>query len=718
MASNLKVVFEIVGKGLYVSDQIEAGIRRIGKEAKTTFGKLTDLKNILIGAAIGGLSKQFVDAAISFEGLQNKMSAALGPMGNAAETIQWLRDESKRTGQQFLVNADSFASFAASTLRSNLTLEQTKKIYTDIAETSTSLHLSQEKSKLVFLALEQIASKGVVSMEELRRQLGESLPGAVQIGARAMGMTSGAFMKAVASGKIMSDEFLPKFAEQVRKELGGSFADASNSINANINRMQNSWFNIKLAIGNALKPILQEYFPQFITNMDSLASSIEKNSKGIQIAILGTATTIQILFNGLQMLADLLVTGMLSSFEIFGMGIDTLKTSLKSLTTYADGAFEAVYGALHLDGNMIKDGISKMGEYKDNFKELWTSIKVRADDIKSYWGTLGKESNKNVQDIADAMTRLQNLINKENVKPKPKDLLPDDNNNNNDNGDPVDDRILKARERFHEQLLKMQIDNYEKNGKVAYDLRKQQYEYELQQLKNQINEKIITQEDGDAMMRALHDKYLDDIHNAEDKSDKKQEDIDKKKVEDTKKLSDSIYDANYRLQTSLNNLAMMALTKNKKWASEHRALLYSMALADAAGAAVKGIYQVWSDKETGNTYTKLALSAAVMAEIIASTATQISQIKSSFARGTTSAPGGYSLVGEQGPEIANIPRGSQVFTAGQTQRIMQSVNNNSSSSQNIFHKNDSLTGEKLIKLLRAGKLRDFVTDFKYQMAMA
>lgn len=37
-----------------------------------------------------------------------------------------------------------------------------------------------------------------------------------------------------------------------------------------------------------------------------------------------------------------------------------------------------------------------------------------------------------------------------------------------------------------------------------------------------------------------------------------------------------------------------------------------------------------------------------------------------FATGTDNAPGGLALVGEEGPELVNLPRGSQVFTATQT----------------------------------------------------
>ena len=40
------------------------------------------------------------------------------------------------------------------------------------------------------------------------------------------------------------------------------------------------------------------------------------------------------------------------------------------------------------------------------------------------------------------------------------------------------------------------------------------------------------------------------------------------------------------------------------------------------------------------------------------------------AKGMSSAPGGLTMVGERGPELVNLPRGAQVYTAGQTSRIL------------------------------------------------
>jgi len=47
--------------------------------------------------------------------------------------------------------------------------------------------------------------------------------------------------------------------------------------------------------------------------------------------------------------------------------------------------------------------------------------------------------------------------------------------------------------------------------------------------------------------------------------------------------------------------------------------------------------------------------------------------RSAFAVGTRNAPGGLALVGERGPELVNIPRGSQVIPAAQTANMLGGV---------------------------------------------
>lgn len=55
-----------------------------------------------------------------------------------------------------------------------------------------------------------------------------------------------------------------------------------------------------------------------------------------------------------------------------------------------------------------------------------------------------------------------------------------------------------------------------------------------------------------------------------------------------------------------------------------------------------------------------------------------------FAKGTNFAPGGPAILGENGPELVNLPRGSEVKTASQTRQILSGATRNKA--QNVTHK--------------------------------
>ena len=68
----------------------------------------------------------------------------------------------------------------------------------------------------------------------------------------------------------------------------------------------------------------------------------------------------------------------------------------------------------------------------------------------------------------------------------------------------------------------------------------------------------------------------------------------------------------------------------------------------------------------------LAIAAAI-GLIAIGTAIQNTTSRPAFAVGTRNAPGGMALVGERGPELVNLPRGSQVIPAAQTSNMMGGI---------------------------------------------
>ncbi|WP_017993836.1 tape measure protein [Rhizobium leguminosarum] len=197
------------------------------------------------------IGKGILDAGIQIETMRNKMIAATGDSRVAADALAFVREEANRLGLDIRTASDGFAGFSASALRAGLTLQQTKDIFAGVSEAAVSMRLPAEQVGLVFKALEQIAGKGVVSMEELRGQLGDALPGAFEIAAKSMGKTTAEFSKMVANGDVLASDFLPKFGAAIRQELGGSVDEASQGAQAAFNRLGNAFFDLKAKMAEA-----------------------------------------------------------------------------------------------------------------------------------------------------------------------------------------------------------------------------------------------------------------------------------------------------------------------------------------------------------------------------------------------------------------------------------------------------------------------------------
>ena len=276
------------------------------------------------------LGKSLINTSMDFQALTNRMNAAAGNKSIGADSLAYIREQADRLGLEFRTTADSFAGFEAAALRSGLTLEQTKQIFTDVSTAATSMQLSTEKVQLVFKALEQISGKGTVSMEELRQQLGDSLPGAFEIAAQSMGMTTKAFYDAVANGEVLSSEFLPKFAKAIREQLGGSAEEASTQLRASLNRLNTDLMDSANAWGTLLQPSVQkgvEAFRGAAQASTSLANTLNQNQAQIG-AVATSVSTATTAFIALRAAAGVQLTTVLATTTT---SIAAVRTSLAAM---------------------------------------------------------------------------------------------------------------------------------------------------------------------------------------------------------------------------------------------------------------------------------------------------------------------------------------------------------------------------------------------------
>lgn len=187
-------------------------------------GLLSSLRSITYAYFSLAAAQQIVGKLFSetkqLNTLDIAMRQTLGTMQEVAAAQEFLVDISTRYGADLLTTSNAYLKFGTAAKQAGVSSEETKKIFESVTKASSVLGLGAERTSYVFLALEQIMSKGRLSTEELRRQLGEHLPGAFGIAAQAMGVTTEKLTDMLKKGQIASTDFLPKFVKQLELTYG------------------------------------------------------------------------------------------------------------------------------------------------------------------------------------------------------------------------------------------------------------------------------------------------------------------------------------------------------------------------------------------------------------------------------------------------------------------------------------------------------------------
>ena len=145
-------------------------------------------------------------------------------------TQNLLLSTSDQLGVSYEALASSYKSLKAATNGTVLEGAKTEKIFLAITRAGASLKLSNEEVKGSLLAVQQMISKGTVSAEELRGQLGERLPGAFRLFAQSMGVSERQLGKMLEQGQVAATDVLPKFAEKLEQTFGKNAQDNVNTI--------------------------------------------------------------------------------------------------------------------------------------------------------------------------------------------------------------------------------------------------------------------------------------------------------------------------------------------------------------------------------------------------------------------------------------------------------------------------------------------------------
>lgn len=197
---------------------------------------------------------------------------------NFQENLSFVRDISKAYSQDLIAVTDNFAKFTAASKKTNLTLENQRFVFESLTKAAAYYHLSADRTADMMNAVTQMMSKGKVAAEELRRQLGNTLPGAFNLMAAAMGVSNKKLEDMMRNGQVVAEEVLPKFAAMLNSVTRTAEFD---SLQAAMNQLKNAWYDFVENSG------AEKLFKGLTNGVADALSFLSENMKGVKSMLWG-----------------------------------------------------------------------------------------------------------------------------------------------------------------------------------------------------------------------------------------------------------------------------------------------------------------------------------------------------------------------------------------------------------------------------------------------
>jgi len=237
---------------------IRGDLRRMRSEFNQAFSGIRR-SSLSLGRALAGVFSGLSAAAgihsivrigVEMDSLRRRLKAVSRDQHDFSSSLRFVRSEANRLGQDFQQLLRSYIDFKAATDAANLGIDQSREIFSAFSETISVLGLSSEEAGRIFLALRQMVSGGVLQMQDLN-QIAESLPGAFDVFAKAMGVSVQELRQLTSEARINATPALLRVSRVLRERFGRNVADSANSARAAFNRLSTAWQRFADAIATS-----------------------------------------------------------------------------------------------------------------------------------------------------------------------------------------------------------------------------------------------------------------------------------------------------------------------------------------------------------------------------------------------------------------------------------------------------------------------------------
>ena len=243
-----------------------------------------------VGAAVGAQVKMVRESIgeiatynAALERQRQALSLVIDNNGQYIKSQQFLAETSKNLAIPQDVIVRQFTSLTASVKGAGKETRDAEKVFKAIAAGIRGTGGNLEDMKAAMRATSQVFSKGKVSAEELRQQLGERLPGAFTLFAESMGKTPAELDKALEQGKVTLDDFM-KFAEKLFDTYGENAEILADSPAAAGDRLATAISELKDNLGepvSAIGAMFQNMSTTIVNSINDATNSVQNRMAGL-----------------------------------------------------------------------------------------------------------------------------------------------------------------------------------------------------------------------------------------------------------------------------------------------------------------------------------------------------------------------------------------------------------------------------------------------------
>ncbi len=367
---------------------------------------------LAFGAAAAMAGKQVLDASLQMDRLNKAYATITGSSAAAQNQLDYVYDVTQQLGLQFQGTAEAAKGFFAAGKDSALK-EHLNGIFKSVSMAGSALALTTDQMDGVFLALGQMISKGKVQAEELRGQLGERLPGAFDMTARAMGVTTAKLDDMLKKGQVTAEEMLPKLAKVLHDDFAVAAAEASQGLQGQLNRLSTEWtrFQASLLNGDAAAKVVRQLASGMKVLADHGAEIAAIVGKGLQWAAwaAGVYTVIKAVSGLSAAFAALMAVGAAA-----GLAAVAAAAGPRALVVGAAAvAFTSLSHSAQSADDIFKKHQATIDAYKEKLGKATQQVKsFTAEQEEAYRKSLERQSQNLKADIVDAVADINSELSK------------------------------------------------------------------------------------------------------------------------------------------------------------------------------------------------------------------------------------------------------------------------------------------------------------------